>query len=100
MFRSNIDSSSKFLPAAGDTLPHLWLGNAFVRHRKFSTPMSALGQKQKSAHVSVMSALPPKADIGTKLRDVRFVPEADDAVHQISTLLDLPLKPDIDRGRR
>ena len=25
--------------------------------------MSALGQKQTSAHVSVMSALPPKADI-------------------------------------
>ena len=27
--------------------------------------MSALGQKQTSAHVRVMSALPPKADIGT-----------------------------------
>jgi hypothetical protein len=26
-------------------------------------PMSALGQKQTSAHVRVMSALPPKADI-------------------------------------
>jgi hypothetical protein len=29
--------------------------------------MSALGQKQTSAHVRVMSALPPKADIGTGL---------------------------------
>src|SRR5215469_2976346 len=28
--------------------------------------MSALGQKQTSAHVRGMSALPPKADIGTK----------------------------------
>ena len=27
--------------------------------------MSALGQKQTSAHVRVMSALPPKVDIGT-----------------------------------
>src|SRR6516165_936805 len=39
--------------------------------------MSALGQKQTSAHVHVMSALPPKADIGTQERDVRFVPKAD-----------------------
>jgi hypothetical protein len=39
--------------------------------------MSALGQKQTSAHVRVMSALPPKADIGTQPRDVRFVPKAD-----------------------
>jgi hypothetical protein len=36
--------------------------------------MSALGQKQTSGHVRVMSALPPKADIGTQPRDVRFVP--------------------------
>ena len=40
-------------------------------------PMSALGQKQTSAHVRVMSALPPKADIGTQSRNVRFVPKAD-----------------------
>src|SRR5262249_13540994 len=34
------------------------------RHRAFSVaPMSALGQKQTSAHVRVTSALPPKADI-------------------------------------
>ena len=31
----------------------------------FDTGMSALGQKQTSAHVRVMSALPPKVDIGT-----------------------------------
>jgi len=29
------------------------------------------------AHVMAMSALPPKADIGTRSRDVRFVPIAD-----------------------
>jgi len=35
------------------------------------------GQKQTSAHVRVMSALPPKADIGTQSWNVRFVPKAD-----------------------
>src|SRR6516162_8939639 len=35
--------------------------------------MSALGQKQTSAHVRVMSALPPKADIPRHERHVRFV---------------------------
>jgi hypothetical protein len=39
--------------------------------------MSALGQKQTSAHVRVMSALPPKADMDHYCRDVRFVPKAD-----------------------
>src|SRR5215470_8542150 len=38
---------------------------------------SALGQKQTLGHVRVMSALPPKADIGTQPCDVRFVPKAD-----------------------
>jgi hypothetical protein len=39
--------------------------------------MSALGQKQTFEGVRAMSALPPKADIGTRSRDVRFVPKAD-----------------------
>src|SRR6516165_8666600 len=39
--------------------------------------MSALGQKQTSEHVGGMSALPPKADIGTQPRDVRLVPCVD-----------------------
>ena len=39
--------------------------------------MSALGQKRTSALVQSMSGLPPIADIGTKLRNVRFVPKAD-----------------------
>ena len=39
--------------------------------------MSALGQKRTLGHVRAMSALPPKADIGTQPRDVRFVPKAD-----------------------
>jgi hypothetical protein len=39
--------------------------------------MSALGQKQTLQRILVMSALPPKADIGTQPRDVRFVPKAD-----------------------
>ena len=52
----------------------LWVGSM---RRLANRPMSALGQKQTSAHVRVMSALPPKADIGTQLRDVRYVPKAD-----------------------
>jgi len=35
---------------------------------------SALGQKQTSGCRLLMSALPPKADIETRSRDVRFVP--------------------------
>jgi hypothetical protein len=45
--------------------------------------MSALGQKQTFGPFIAMSALPPKADIGTQPRDVRFVPKAD-----MSRLLD------------
>src|SRR5215469_5160257 len=36
--------------------------------------MSALGHKRTWLHVRAMSALPPKADIGTQPRNVRFVP--------------------------
>src|SRR5262245_49896011 len=39
--------------------------------------MSAMGQYRTSRSVKGMSALPPKADIGTQPRDVRFVPKAD-----------------------
>jgi hypothetical protein len=42
-----------------------------------SRRMSALGQKQTLQSVRLMSALPPKADIGTQSRNVRFVPKAD-----------------------
>jgi len=40
-------------------------------------PMSALGQKRTLRSAEGMSALPPKADIGTQSHDVRFVPKAD-----------------------
>jgi hypothetical protein len=40
-------------------------------------PMSALGQKQTSDWRSLMSAIPPKADIAGRRLDVRFVPKAD-----------------------
>jgi len=40
-------------------------------------PMSALGQKQTFNDGCAMSALPPKADIGTQSWNVRFVPKAD-----------------------
>ena len=39
--------------------------------------MSALGHKQTCAVQKVMSALPPKADMCSATRDVRFVPIAD-----------------------
>jgi hypothetical protein len=39
--------------------------------------MSALGQERTLRHFLSMSALPPKADIETQSRDVRFVPKAD-----------------------
>jgi len=39
--------------------------------------MSALGQKRTLEHVRVMSALPPKADIGESDWHVRLVSKAD-----------------------
>ena len=39
--------------------------------------MSALGQKQTFAPQEVMSALPPKADMCSATRDVRYGPKAD-----------------------
>jgi hypothetical protein len=49
--------------------------------------MSALGQKQTLEQVRIMSALPPKADIGTQTRNVRFVPKADMGCAAVKTLL-------------
>ena len=39
--------------------------------------MSALGQKRTLGKVRLMSALHRRADIGTRSRNVRFVPKAD-----------------------
>src|SRR5215467_9621213 len=39
--------------------------------------MSALGHKRTSAHLWIMSALPPKADIAERWEHVRFVPISD-----------------------
>jgi len=54
-----------------------WGSGVRLHSSNLGPPMSALGQKQTSAHVRVMSALPPKADPGTQPRDVRFVPCVD-----------------------
>ena len=43
----------------------------------WGSAMSALGQKQTWQRIFLMSALPPKADIGTQSRNVRFVPKSD-----------------------
>jgi hypothetical protein len=53
------------------------MGSGLVRHSKAWPLMSALGQKRTLTHLLHMSALPPKADIGTQQRNVRFVPLAD-----------------------
>jgi hypothetical protein len=50
-----------------------------VHHSKFGWPMSALGHKRTWRGEFAMSALPPKADIGTHPRNVRFVPKATSA---------------------
>src|SRR6516164_9712686 len=50
--------------------------------------MSALGQKQTLMSARAMSALPPKADIGTQSWNVRFVPKADICGAANSSLFD------------
>jgi hypothetical protein len=50
--------------------------------------MAALGQKQTFEVVRSMSALPPKADIETQPRDVRFVPKADSCGAANTSLFD------------
>src|SRR6516162_3254029 len=44
-------------------------------HLKGGSPMSALGHKQTSRAAGEMSALPPKADIGTPPRNAKFIAE-------------------------
>lgn len=51
--------------------------------------MSALGQKRKFARQFAMSALPPKADLMSPLRNVRFVPEADIQLNRLMSGLSL-----------
>ena len=59
-------------------LQHGMAGHKMVlRRSNMRKRMSALGQKQTSRLVRAMSALPPKADIEPRSRDVRFVPKAD-----------------------
>src|SRR5262249_22026173 len=54
-----------------------WGSGVSLHSNNPNPPMSALGQKQTLRYVRRMSALPPKADIGTQPRNVRFVPKAD-----------------------
>jgi hypothetical protein len=48
-----------------------------VHCSKLDPPVSALGQKRTLKRLHPMSALPPKADIAERDRDVRFVPTRD-----------------------
>jgi hypothetical protein len=56
----------------------VWLSNDQMQPAAFTqgSVMPALGQKRTLGRVHPMSALPPKADIGTQPRNVRFVPKA------------------------
>src|SRR5262249_60433282 len=54
-----------------DLPPAKWGSEAWLHGSKLELRMSALGQKRTSAHVCVMSALPPKADIGCRANHVR-----------------------------
>ena len=61
---------------------------ALVHHSKFKWLMSALGQKQTLGKVRLMSALPPKADIGWHSPNVRHAMAAilhPSAVHESCT---------------
>jgi hypothetical protein len=69
-----------------DFLPAEWGSGVSLRGSNSKPLMSALGQNRTSQSVWPMSALPPKADIGTRSRDVRFVPKADIApLHSITS---------------
>ena len=60
-----------------DLRPAKWGLGVSLHGSNLEPLMSALGQKRTFSEVCAMSALPPKADIGTQPRDVRFVPKAD-----------------------
>jgi hypothetical protein len=72
------------------TLPDYRLRTHFVHHSTSWSLMSALGQKQTLGHVRAMSALPPKADIETRSRNVCFVPKADIGAANSITSLAVP----------
>ena len=57
-------------------------------------PMSASGHKRTLTRLFRVSALPPKADIGTRPRDVRFVPKAEVAVIRSVERSDVQLQRD------
>jgi hypothetical protein len=54
-----------------------WGRTVILRSNNPHDWMSALGQKRTFPRVGPMSALPPKANIGELLCDVRLVPKAD-----------------------
>jgi hypothetical protein len=58
-----------------------------VQDAGVTNAMSALGQKRTLTHIRSMSALPPKADIGTQPHHVRFVPKADSCTAAINAWL-------------
>ena len=74
--KSNVRVTSVWLPNVLQNSPSLATAT-IVRHNNIAGVTSALGHKRTWKLVRVMSALPPKADIGTQSRDVCFVRKAD-----------------------
>src|SRR6516165_3786551 len=78
------------------TLEPYHTARAVVHHSKFRWLMSALGHKRTLEQLRAMSALPPKADIETQSRDVRFVPKADSCAAAKEVLIRVTIR----RGQR
>src|SRR5262249_2984224 len=78
--RGTADHSNEVAPSHLPALARNWHRNVKAGDWKRSggrLSMSALGHKRTLRLVRLMSALPPKADIGTRSWNVRFVPIAD-----------------------
>ena len=83
-----------------DLRPAKWGSMVILHGTNFKPSMSALGQKRTSQRINVMSALPPKADIGTHSRDVCFVPKADMGPKPKRTKMCTKMNPGHSRGFR
>ncbi len=69
-----------------DTDQHADAADALSLLRERSVKLCPLWVKSRQRQVSVMSALPPKADILRRHQDVRFVPIADIAPAWLKTI--------------
>ena len=75
--RRAADKCDEFASLHRLALPYHAVGR-IVHHGNFWLPMSALGQKRTFEYVRAMSALPPKADIGTGPRSTQQLRQLSD----------------------